>query len=267
MTLHTGAGCQISNSGGMSGSISSTNCDVSNGDNEGCGVQAGSSQSYGAGLNSGGGAVYATEVTSSDISIWFWPQGSAPSDASGSSPNPSGWGTPVAKFTGCDISSHFQQMSIVFDTTFCGDWAGQTWSSDSTCSSQASSCQSYVQSPPQGAFDDAYWSVNSLKVYSGAGSSSSGSSLEAAQQASPSPQSSKGNTGSGGNTESSSSVGQAPVNSPTPTAAPATPAAPTAPAQGQPLQESWFQGHQHQTQGAHQPWRRHLHRHAQRETI
>jgi hypothetical protein len=52
----------------------------------------------------------------------------------------------------------------VFDTTFCGDWAGNVWSGDAVCSSQASSCQSFVQDNPS-AFTDAYWLVNSLKFY------------------------------------------------------------------------------------------------------
>ena len=55
-------------------------------------------------------------------------------------------------------------LSQVFDTTFCGDWAGNVWSIDSACSSQAPTCQSFVQNNPS-AFTDAYWSVNSLKVY------------------------------------------------------------------------------------------------------
>jgi hypothetical protein len=52
----------------------------------------------------------------------------------------------------------------VFDTTFCGDWAGNVWSGDPVCGSQAPSCQSFVQNNPS-AFTDAYWLVNSLKVY------------------------------------------------------------------------------------------------------
>ena len=190
MTLHTGAGCTISNSYGMSGTVDSTNCDVSDGDNEGCGITASSSQSYGAGLNSAGGGVYATEWTASTISIWFWPSGSAPSDVSGSNPNPAGWGTPAAMFGGCDTSSHFKDMNIVFDTTFCGDWAGDAFSSDSTCSSKASSCEDYVANNPS-AFTDAYWKVRSLKVYGG---SSTGSTTPGAT---PSPTPYAGGSGGG----------------------------------------------------------------------
>ncbi len=52
----------------------------------------------------------------------------------------------------------------VFDTTFCGDWAGAVWSSSPTCSGLASTCQDYVQNNPS-AFANAYWLINSLQVY------------------------------------------------------------------------------------------------------
>ena len=60
-----------------------------------------------------------------------------------------------------------------------GDWAGQAFSSDSTCSSKASSCQDFVQNNPQ-AFTEAYWTINALKVYSSDGSSNSAQSGQAA---------------------------------------------------------------------------------------
>jgi hypothetical protein len=63
----------------------------------------------------------------------------------------------------------------VFDTTFCGDWAGNVWSGDPVCGSQAPSCQSFVQNNPS-AFTDAYWLVNSLKVYQSNGQASTASS-------------------------------------------------------------------------------------------
>ena len=64
---------------------------------------------------------------------------------------------------GCNIPSHFGEHQIVFDTTFCGDWAGAVWGS-SGCANRASSCNDFVANNP-GAFSGAYWSLNSLKVY------------------------------------------------------------------------------------------------------
>jgi hypothetical protein len=177
MTLHTGPGCTISNNGGFSGSIVSTNCVSGNGDNQGCQIATQNAATYGSDFNSNGGGVYAMEWTDSAISIYFFPRGSIPSDALGSSPNPSSWGQPMAKFSGgCNMGTAFTNQQIVFDTTFCGDWAGQVWSG-STCaqSTGSSTCEDFVANNPQ-AFDDAYWTVNGLKVYQNGGGSSPGPS-------------------------------------------------------------------------------------------
>lgn len=76
------------------------------------------------------------------------------------------WGTPVVAFNGgsnCDIDSHFANHNIIFDTTFCGDWAGSVWAS-SGCAAKASTCNAYVQNTPAD-FEYAYWLINSVKVY------------------------------------------------------------------------------------------------------
>ena len=171
MTLHTKSGCSVNNQNSYNpatGSTSeTTNCDVNapgQSANQGCSNLATSSASYGSQFNSQGGGVYATQWTSAAIKIWFWPAGTAPSDALGNTPNPSGWGTPTSIFQGgCNIDSFFQNNKIVFDNTFCGAWGGAAWGS-SSCASQASSCQAFVQNNPS-AFQGAYWSVKSLRVY------------------------------------------------------------------------------------------------------
>ena len=171
MTLHTGAGCAISTAQGLfSGDVSTANCDVNAADqakNVGCSIQSTSKQSYGAGLNANNGGVYATQWTDEAISVYFFPRGDIPEDVLGSAPDPTGWGTPAAKFSGgsCNVGSIFKQQQVVFDTTFCGDWAGQIWS-NSTCAAKTktATCNAYVQNNPE-AFADAYWTVNSFKVY------------------------------------------------------------------------------------------------------
>ncbi|KAL4984923.1 concanavalin A-like lectin/glucanase domain-containing protein [Aspergillus falconensis] len=165
MTLHTSDGCTIDSSG-FTGTLLTSNCFVNaagQGNNAGCGIQSPDSTSYGAGFNSISGGVYATEWTSDHISIWFFPRSSIPSDISAGNPDPNSWGTPVARFAGsCDIESHFTDMQIIFDITFCGDWAGNVWGSG-TCSSLGS-CTDYVSNNP-GAFAEAYWDISSLRVY------------------------------------------------------------------------------------------------------
>ena len=176
MTLHTGSGCSITNNGTFSGSIITPNCDTNaagQSTNAGCQIGTSNDASYGTGFNNGQGGVYATEWTSNAISIWFFPRSAIPSDVSSGNPDPSGWGQPMASFSGgCDIDSFFNNNQIVFDTTFCGSWAGTVWSSDPVCGSKAATCQSFVQNNPS-AFQDAYWSVNSLQVFQSSGDESS----------------------------------------------------------------------------------------------
>ncbi|KAJ9497236.1 hypothetical protein LTR99_001970 [Exophiala xenobiotica] len=173
MALHTASGCSITNNGLFSGSISTSNCFVNapgQAMNAGCQILASNDgASYGTQFNQGQGGVYATEWTSSDISIWFFPRSGIPSDISSGTPDPSTWGSPMGSFEGgCQIDEFFSNHQIVFDTTFCGDWAGNVWSTDATCGSKASTCQDFVQNNPS-EFQDAYWSVNSLKVYQSLG--------------------------------------------------------------------------------------------------
>ena len=61
------------------------------------------------------------------------------------------------------MDDHFQNMRLVFDIAFCGDWAGQPaiFDADGRC---PGTCQDFVQNNPQ-AYKDAYWSINALKVY------------------------------------------------------------------------------------------------------
>jgi hypothetical protein len=182
MTLHTADGCSITNNGDFSGSVVTPQCGVDasgQATNAGCQILTSNSATYGSGFNEGEGGVYATEWTSSAISIWFFARSAIPSDISAGSPDPTGWGNPLASFSGgCDIDDFFMDHQIVFDTTFCGDWAGNVWTADATCSALASTCQDFVQNNPS-AFEDAYWSVNSLMVYQSNGAESNTTSSSA----------------------------------------------------------------------------------------
>ena len=116
MTLHTSGGCTISNSG-FTGTLHTSNCYVHAAGqpaNSGCGIGSNNDQSYGNGFNAVGGGVYAMEWTSDAINIWFFARNAIPGDIPAGTPNPAGWGTPVAKFAGgCDIDSHFANHKIV----------------------------------------------------------------------------------------------------------------------------------------------------------
>ncbi|KAJ5143608.1 Concanavalin A-like lectin/glucanases superfamily [Penicillium bovifimosum] len=166
MALHTSDGCSIDTTG-FTGHLDTSNCYVdADGQpaNSGCAIRSDHTESYGTGFNDNGGGVYATEWTSDAINVWFWPSDSVPRDIGSDSPSPVDWGNPTAKFAGdCDIDSHFDEMRIVFDITFCGDWAGEVWGS-SSCAEKSGSCNDYVQNNPS-AFTESYWQVRSLKVY------------------------------------------------------------------------------------------------------
>ncbi|KAH0282616.1 endo-1,3(4)-beta-glucanase, partial [Aureobasidium sp. EXF-3399] len=169
MTLHTADGCSIYDNGNFTGNLYSDDCYVNAADqtnNLGCQISTNQYNTYGDGFNNVGGGVYAMEWTDEAISIWFFQRGAIPSNVLSSNPQPDyTWGTPLSQFTGCcDIPEFFSDNQIVFDVTFCGDWAGSVWSSDSTCSALSGSCTDYVANNPQ-AFNNAYWSINSLKVF------------------------------------------------------------------------------------------------------
>ena len=187
MAMHTDDGCSITSTGAFSGNMQTDDCNTYATDqatNAGCAIDSQDSKSYGNGFNSNGGGVYATEWTSEAISIWFFTRDAIPSDIASGNPDPSNWGLPQGQFTGnCNIDDHVKDQQLVFDVTFCGDWAGAVWSTDATCSTQASTCQDYVQNTPS-AFQDTYWLINSLKVYTDNGASSSQTATSSAVTAS-----------------------------------------------------------------------------------
>ncbi|KAI9846559.1 MAG: hypothetical protein M1838_001235 [Thelocarpon superellum] len=163
MTLHSNDGCSMTG-GSETGNRISTNCYAYAAGNQGCGVVDSDTQSYGTGFNDQKGGVYAMEWTSQAINIYFFSRMSVPPNVLSQNPDPTTWGTPVASYQdGCNIDANFQSHQIVFDTTFCGDWAGNTWSS-SSCASSAASCTDFVANNPS-AFTEAYWEILSLQVF------------------------------------------------------------------------------------------------------
>ncbi|PMD47868.1 glycoside hydrolase family 16 protein [Hyaloscypha variabilis F] len=161
MSLHTSPGCSVDSNIGQLGSQATTVCDTSVNSNSGCGVDSSDPRSYGTSFNTAGGGIYATQITPTSISIWFFPRTSIPSNLH----DPATWGLPQAAFSGCDIESHFSNLSLVFDTTFCGDWAGAVWNMDEMCAKlDSEGCVDFVAGNP-GAFGEAYWGVNFVEVY------------------------------------------------------------------------------------------------------
>lgn len=112
-------------------------------------MNADTTNSYGDVFNKIGGGVYATEWTSDYIRVWFFPHSSIPHDITAGEPDTTSWSLPMASLAGdCDIDNHFQSQQIVFDTTFCGDWAANVWSTDAVCSTKEETCVDYVAKHP-----------------------------------------------------------------------------------------------------------------------
>jgi len=169
----------------QSGTTISTDCEVNNYANQGCGVGFsnndtsgfdGIGPSYGTAFNNNSGGFYAMlKSQASGIQVWFWARDSpsVPPEICDGAQNGQAvfpsitWGDPVANFPMlpgyCDYDSHFNAQRIIFDLTFCGDWAGTVWS-QSSCASRASSCVDFVNNSPS-SFSEAYWTINSLRVY------------------------------------------------------------------------------------------------------
>jgi hypothetical protein len=135
MALHTSDGCSTTTTQNVhhTSEIVSTNCYVyapNQSSNQGCAQHNPLAHSYGWGLNGAGGGVYAMEWNSDFIKVWWFPRGSIPSDVFSANPEPLNWGLPAARFSGnCNINSKFQSHRIIFNITFCGDWANGTWGS------------------------------------------------------------------------------------------------------------------------------------------
>ncbi|KAI0308543.1 concanavalin A-like lectin/glucanase domain-containing protein, partial [Amylostereum chailletii] len=125
--------------------------------------------SFGEPFNAAGGGFYAMSKTrDTGIQVWFWPRNSPhvpPEVRWGAEIIVPGvtWGTPAASFPldQCKYDDHFDAHQIVFDLTFCGDWAGSAWAS-AGCGQ--GTCEDFVNDNPK-AFAAAYWEVNSLRVY------------------------------------------------------------------------------------------------------
>jgi len=163
-TLHTNNGCTMNGSSNQfSGRWSpgtngqpALNCYVSapnQNNNQGCGIIGGG---YGESFNAQGGGVYVLEWTKNLIRSFYFPRNAIPKDIA--NPNPDNWGKPTALFqlgNNCP-ASHFVNMTMVINLTFCGDWAGNVFSQQ--CPGKGA-CNAYVQNNP-GAFAKSKWIIN-----------------------------------------------------------------------------------------------------------
>ncbi|QDS68056.1 hypothetical protein FKW77_009771 [Venturia effusa] len=178
---------------GESGVLLGNDCSASNGNGStGCSVQDQNPLSAGDQFNRQGGGLYVLEWTSQFIRIWFFDRSSIPASISQGKPDPDTFGPaanyvePAANFQSLEngtglIDDHFGDHNIVINIDFCGDLAGQFWC-DGNCASEGDKaacgsdhfadgsripkelCADFVANNPE-LFVDAYWEINSIKVY------------------------------------------------------------------------------------------------------
>ncbi|KDQ63731.1 glycoside hydrolase family 16 protein [Jaapia argillacea MUCL 33604] len=167
VTWHTGPGCSLTPSSNFTGTSVATNgqpnldCNGLLDNNAGCGVVEWSRASYGPTFDAQGGGVFAMKWDDQGISVWSFYRAAVPTDIVSGSPDPSTWGKPVATLepAGCNPITNFVNHSIVFDITFCGDWAGNSYAT-SGC---PGTCADRIMDPSN--FVNASWIINSLQVY------------------------------------------------------------------------------------------------------
>jgi len=93
--------------------------------------------------------------------------------SSSASLDPTSWGPPQSVFlldpNDCK-PTNFKDLSIVINLTFCGDWAAESYNW-SKCKerTKVDTCEEFVKNNPE-AFKEAYWLINSLRVYQGTSS-------------------------------------------------------------------------------------------------
>lgn len=190
-TLHTSEGCKQSSvaegkdfatqwNKGVNKKLA-MNCDVhakGQWENQGC-SQAGPENSMGDAFNSFNGGTFASEwdPVAGHIRSWFWPAGSEPFDVELGHPDPSSWGKPYSYFRLDPVNcpaSHFRNMRIVIDNTFCGEYGGATF--EDACPEVLAdhlTCEEFVLQHPE-KMREAYWLVRGLYVYHPASFGSSG---------------------------------------------------------------------------------------------
>jgi hypothetical protein len=181
--LHTTPGCTLAGNQGktrQSSSMTSYNCSdqattgpygTTQSLGQGCAASSTIANTYGTPFNNAGGGVVAMEWTDSYIKMWSFSPNAIPANIASGKPDTSTWGTPTFTTGGgtCVINDHFKGHNVVFDTTFCGVYAGQDyfWQQTSCYKNNPTkyaSCSAYVAANPA-AFKDANWIINSLKVY------------------------------------------------------------------------------------------------------
>ncbi|OCL08148.1 glycoside hydrolase family 16 protein [Glonium stellatum] len=170
ISMYTGAKCNMEVGSRQVTSINPRkNCTLSTTGASGCGV-TNAAGTFGDEFNAHGGGVWALQLESDAVRIFFFPRAEIPADLASGNPNPAGWGNAVLDFepSNCDIAEAWSVLEIVFNITFCGESAGgdKPWSVWTNCKAKTGvyTCEDYVAQNPA-VFDEAYFLINSVKLF------------------------------------------------------------------------------------------------------
>jgi len=222
--LHTGgSGCLASNNVAQTGTLGSTNCSSPTGAEPGCTVTESATDAVGQAFASAGGGVYATQLDTTGINIWFWSRANIPSSVSStaSSVDPSTWGKPSASYSSstCDMTEYFVPQQLVLDITLCGKWAGDPTIYSQTCpvngTADANTCYYNNVINTNGTnLSDAYFEVSYIKAFTLANATISSAAPSGTSTSNPSSTGSSpatSGTGTAGGSGSTASSGAATV--------------------------------------------------------
>jgi len=173
--LHVGvAPCNQPQGANQTGqTTTNTNCTVEpllKVNTAGCTVVESQKNSFGTGFAQNGGGVYAMQWDEDGVSMWFFPRNNIPSDISSgnSNPNPTTWPVPSAFYpaSGCNPNEAFGAQIITLYIDICGAFAGDQAVWTQTCANVAQNCSdpSVVGNPTN--YDQAFWDINYLEVFS-----------------------------------------------------------------------------------------------------
>ncbi|AXA52072.1 glycoside hydrolase family 16 protein [Malassezia restricta] len=179
--VHVNTSCAVTNPE-QTGTTVFDQCNAYANDSSGCriamnGTDAGAT--WGHKLNEKGGGTVAMQRDFSEggkgIRMWFWENCMEPSELKkpGESVDPDSWGTPAADFGLTQCADQFDNHNIIFDITLCGDWAEETYT-ETSCPSNYKSC-GYQVGNLGNTFENAFWDVKGLYIYTPDASGSSSS--------------------------------------------------------------------------------------------
>ncbi|GAA6020804.1 hypothetical protein JCM11491_004658 [Sporobolomyces phaffii] len=179
-SYHTTMGCSMQRTGftnlfTLAGDLK-YDCDAYAADNQGCSTRDTSTISYGAPFNAQGGGVFAVLWNYEGIAMYTFPRNAVPADITSGTPQVLDWGTPTAFLsnTNCSIFDNFYEMKIVINSNLCGSWAGSVWNDDLSYAgspgspaskTRSKTCEAYIKTGGFHALREAYWTINSIKIY------------------------------------------------------------------------------------------------------